>query len=293
MRYAVRHLTRYTYGTPVDIGVHLLRLTPQDAPGGQRVARADIAITPRPTTVHAFSDHFGNAVRHVAIETVHDSFAAVLDAEVEVPRRNGAVPDGPPWEAVREAMRADGFPAPPEVAEFRYESPLVSLVAPATAFAARSFPAGRPVVTALRHLAGRIYRNFSYVPGVTDIKTDVRKVIAERRGVCQDFAHLMIAGLRGLGLPARYVSGYIRTHHADDAGEMRGADASHAWVSAWCGPEIGWLGFDPTNDLVVDDEHITVAVGRDFSDVAPLRGVILGGGAHGLEVAVTVTPLGE
>ena len=149
----------------------------------------------------------------------------------------------------------------------------------------------RTVVEGVRDLTTRIRRDFAYVPGSTDISTPVAQVMRIRKGVCQDFAHVMIAGLRGLGLPARYASGYLRTYAPAGTAERRGADASHAWVSVWCGDRIGWIDLDPTNDLVVRDEHIVVAYGRDFSDVTPLRGVILGGGQHRLDVAVTVTPL--
>lgn len=291
IRYAVRHETHYSYGTPVDLGFHLLRLTPLTA-GRQRLVDYALSIRPEPARYAAFRDHFGNAVHHVAIERAHDTFTVVFDATVEIDAAPAAAPPpGPPWEAIREAMRGDGFPDPPAIAEFVQPSPLAAADAAAAAYAAQSFPPGRPVVDGLRELAGRIRRDFAYMPGSTDITTPVAQVMETRRGVCQDFAHAMISGLRGIGLPARYVSGYIRTYPPEGEAERRGADASHAWVSAWCGAEIGWVGVDPTNDLVEGGEHIVVAHGRDYSDVAPLRGVILGGGAHSLQVAVTVTPV--
>ena len=292
-RYAVRHETRYAYGSTVDLGLHLLRLTPL---GGGRQSLVDYTLTiePEPSRNVAFRDHFGNAVHHIAIERAHDAFSVVLDATVEVNGDNGAqLGEGPAWETLRDGVRNDGFPGNPAVAEFAYDSPLAAADAEATEFAQRCFPAGRPIVTGLRDLTNRIRRDFAYVPGETDVSTPIAEVMRTRRGVCQDFAHVMIAGLRGIGLPARYASGYIRTYPPAGTAERRGADASHAWVSAWCGAEIGWLDLDPTNDLVVGDEHIAVAYGRDYADVTPLRGVILGGGAHGLEVAVTVTPLDQ
>lgn len=290
-RYAVRHETRYAYGATVDLGLHLLRLTPL-AEGRQTLIDYTLGITPEPSRNVAFRDHFGNAVHHIAIERAHDAFSVVLDATVDVHANgNGELGEGPAWEALRDAMRNDGFPDRPEVAEFAYDSPLATATAEATQFAQRCFSSGRPIITGLRDLTNRIRRDFAYVPGSTDISTPVAEVVHNRCGVCQDFAHVMIAGLRGLGLPARYASGYIRTYPPAGQAERRGADASHAWVSAWCGPAIGWVDFDPTNDLLVGDEHIAVAYGRDFADVTPLRGVILGGGTHGLEVSVTVTPL--
>ncbi|MCC6470137.1 MAG: transglutaminase family protein [Alphaproteobacteria bacterium] len=290
-RYAVRHETRYAYGATVDLGLHLLRLTPL-AVIGQRLLDYRLGIAPEPSRNVAFRDHFGNAVHHVAIEAGHDTFSVTLDADVDVARADPAdLPEGEAWAQVAASIGADGFPARPEVAEFAYNSPQAGREPASTAFAAQSFAPGRGIVAGLRDLTARIRREFAYVPGSTDISTPVARVMETRRGVCQDFAHLMIAGLRGLGLPARYASGYIRTYPPADAAGLRGADASHAWVSAWCGEALGWVDFDPTNDLVVRDEHIVVAYGRDFSDVTPLRGVILGGGTHSLDVAVTVRPL--
>lgn len=290
--YAVRHETRYAYGSTVDIGLHLLRLTPLALPG-QKLRDYRLAITPEPSRNVAFRDHFGNAVHHVAIERAHDAFSVVLDAEVEIARPDPAkLADGPAWEGVAAAMRNDGFPKHPAVAEFAYASPQAAPDDDATGFAAESFPGGRGIVAGARDLTTRIRRDFAYVPDSTDISTPVAEVMKTRKGVCQDFAHMMIAGLRGLGLPARYASGYLRTYPPAGTVERRGADASHAWVSVWCGEAVGWIDLDPTNDLVVRDEHIVVAYGRDFSDVTPLRGVILGGGQHKLDVAVTVTPLG-
>ncbi len=286
-RYAVRHETHYSYATPVDIGEHMLRLTPLDA-DGQRVVSQHLTIDPPPDQFVAFMDHFGNAVHHVAVEVAHDRFSVTLDAVVEV-ARVFAAGEGPSWEEIEAAMKGDGFPAHPEIAEFIYPSPLAGIDAEATRYAADSFAAGRAIIDALADLTARIHRDFAYTPNVTSVSTRVAEIVATRCGVCQDFAHLMIAGLRGLGLPARYVSGYIRTRPPEGGPVRQGGDASHAWVSAWCGEALGWVEFDPTNDLRVADEHVVVAYGRDFSDVTPLRGVILGGGSHSLTVSVHLT----
>jgi transglutaminase-like putative cysteine protease len=289
-RYAVQHQTRYGYGAPVNLGLHVLWLTPLSA-GRQKLVEHRLTVEPEPAVRSAFTDHFGNVVHRLSVETTHDSFAVVLDATVEITSPAMPPGGGPAWETIRERSDGDGFPASPSVSEFAYPSPLAPLDQGATSYAARSFGPGRPVVAALRDLTARIHRDFAYAPQQTDITTTVAEILRLRRGVCQDFAHVMIAGLRGLGLPARYVSGYILTQPPPGAPPRIGADASHAWVSAWCGDEIGWLECDPTNDLLVTDEHVVVAYGRDFSDVTPLRGVILGGGSHTLDVAVTVRDL--
>jgi len=288
-RLSVRHETHYGYGAPVDLGLHILRLTPLDG-AGQQILRRQLTIDPQPDQFVAFKDHFGNAVHHIAVETTHQRFSVTLDAEVEIARQVNPG-KGPPWETIAAAMRGDGFPGEPGIAEFIYPSPLAALDEGATAYAARSFTDRRPVIEALRDLTARIHRDFAYTPSVTTVSTRVAEIVATKRGVCQDFAHLMIAALRGLWLPARYVSGYIRTEPSEGGPSRQGGDASHAWVSVWCGEELGWMEFDPTNNLVVENEHVVVAYGRDFSDVTPLRGVILGGGSHTLTVKVHLTGL--
>jgi transglutaminase-like putative cysteine protease len=289
-RYGVHHETRYGYGAPVDLGLHVLWLTPLTS-GRQKLLGHTLTVLPEPAARTMFIDHFGNIVHQLSVETTHDRFAVALDATVEIAHRPSPRNGGPAWETIRERTDGDGFPATPAVGEFAFPSPLVPFDDSATAYAARSFAAGRSVVAALRELTRRIHRDFTYAPEETDISTTVAEIIRERSGVCQDFAHVMIAGLRGLGLPARYVSGYILTRPPPGGAPRIGADASHAWVSVWCGDELGWIELDPTNDLLVEEEHVVVAYGRDFSDVTPLRGVILGGGSHTLDVAVAVTDL--
>jgi transglutaminase-like putative cysteine protease len=290
-RYGVRHKTQYTYANPVDLGLHILRLTPL-AVAGQKIETQQLTIDPRPDQFVAFIDHFGNAVHYASVETTHGQFSVTLDAVVEV-ARTAPADGGPAWETIRDAMRSDGFPIEPDIAEFVFSSPLAEFDDSVTGYASESFTAGRPLLEALVDLTRRIHADFAYTPNVTTVSTHVAEIAANRCGVCQDFSHLMIAGLRGLGLPARYVSGYILTEPRPGGAARQGGDASHAWVSAWCGDELGWIEFDPTNDLLVQNEHVVVAYGRDFSDVTPLRGVILGGGSHTLTVGVTVTSLGE
>jgi len=278
--YRLRHVTSYAYAQTVDLAAHLLLLTPRALPG-QHVARATLQVTPAPSHATETTDHFGNLATRVFLDVPHDRFEVVAEALVEVrfpdPPEAAATPS---WEAV--AAGAALSPA----AEFAFASPLAPLVPAATGYAAASFPPGRPVLAGLLDLMGRIRRDFTYRPGVTGPHTRVAEVLASRIGVCQDYAHVMISALRGLGLPARYVSGYVRTRPPPGGAARRGADQSHAWVEAWLGAEQGWIGLDPTNDIVVRDEHVLLAWGRDFGDVSPLRGVILGGGEHALRVGV-------
>ena len=280
MIYRLRHVTTYAYAHPVDLAAHLLLLTPRRLPH-QSVARAGLLVTPTPSHATEAPDHFGNAATRVFLDVPHERFEVIAEALVEV--RFPDPPDAaatPPWEAVRDVARLS------VAAEFAAPSLLSPLVAAATGYAAASFPARRPVLAGLLELMGRIRRDFTYRPGVTGPNTQVAEVLESRTGVCQDYAHVMISGLRGLGLPARYVSGYVRTRPPPGGVARRGADQSHAWVEAWLGPGHGWVGLDPTNDIVVKDEHVLLGWGRDFADVSPLRGVILGGGEHGLWVGV-------
>ena len=287
-RYRVRHVTTYSYDQAVDLGRHMLHLTPRALPW-QAVVAASLLADPVPTRRDDGVDHFGNPVTWMALDQAHARFRLSLDAVVEV--MHPAPPAGEAtwgWERVAAAAR-DGLGW--EAAEFAFGSPMAPADAGAGAYAAVSFPAGRPVLAGLLELMGRIRREFAFKPGVTTISTPVARVLAQRAGVCQDFTHLMIAGLRALGLPARYVSGYLRTRPPPGHAARQGADQSHAWVGAWLGPEHGWVDLDPTNNLVVCDEHVVLAWGRDYGDISPVRGIILGGGSHALTVAVDLAPV--
>lgn len=283
MNWRVRHVTTYRYAETVDMATHMLHLTPRAMPG-QRVLREEIRCTPMPARLTQGLDHFGNRVTWLSIDRPHDRFEVVAEAVVEAVFAPPPPADAtPPWE---ELAASPG----PEAVEFTFPSPMLPENAAARDYAAASFPPGRPVLAGLLDLNARIRRDFTFRAGVTGITTPVSQVLAQRAGVCQDFTHLMLNGLRGLGLPARYVSGYIRTRPPPGGAAHRGADQSHAWVEAWLGPAHGWVGLDPTNDLVVAEEHVVLGWGRDFSDVSPLRGIILGGGRHWLEVAVDLAP---
>lgn len=291
MIFRVRHATTYRYTKPVDLAAQLMHLRPMRTPW-QSVLEEALHLTPDTGRLVDRIDHFGNRVTWLFYETAHTLFEVVSEAVVDVRAQPYPVAaETPPWEVVRDAARLGG-PGAWEAAEFRFESPRVDLLAGAREYAAASFPPGRPILAALTDLNDRMYRDFKFRSGVTTISTPIAHVLERREGVCQDFTHLMLSGLRGLGLPARYTSGYIRTRPPPGQTRRRGADMSHAWVGGWLGPEHGWVGLDPTNGILVGEEHVLLAVGRDFSDISPLRGMILGGGKNTLEVGVDLEPLG-
>lgn len=282
-RYRCRHATRYEYAQTVA-GSHLLaHLSPRPRVG-QTGRLTGLSIQPQPAVVVEREDWFGNAVHYIAIEEPHGTLSVDVEMEVEVSIAGVACPEGTPeWEKIGAIA-----PRSVEVVDFLSRSARVDAPQALLAQYARpSFHGATPVAVGYLDLMGRIHADFAFDPQATTVSTPVADVFANRRGVCQDFAHLMIGMLRSLGLPARYVSGYIRTEPPGD-GAWRGAESSHAWVQAWCGQDDGWLDLDPTNAVTVGDDHITLAWGRDYDDVCPLRGVILGGGRHTLHVGVRV-----
>ncbi|WP_421989083.1 transglutaminase family protein [Roseococcus sp.] len=282
MIYWLRHRTAYGYARTVDLASHLLHLKPRTLPG-QRVLSSRLTCLPAPDHHTETQDHFGNAATRLFLVVPHMAFEVTAESVVEVdfPEPPPAW-STPPWEQI--AAGADRM----ETADFLLPTRYVPLLAEATAYAAVSFPPGRPVLEGLLDLNARMRREFTFQAGVTSITTPISEVLRLRRGVCQDFTQLMLAGLRGLGLPSRYISGYVRTRPPAGQLRRRGADQSHAWVSAWIGDQ--WVQLDPTNGIVVRDEHVVLAWGRDFADISPLRGVLLGGGAHRLEVNVDLEP---
>ncbi len=287
-RFRLRHATRYVYGVPVDLGVHMVHLRPRPL-FGQIVLSDSIQAHPSTARRRDGIDHFGNRVTWLFLDQSHGTFEVVAESLVEV--AVPAPPDAattPPWEQVAaEVRRPTGWRA----SEFLFDSPLAPAQEDARLYAEQSFPPGRPVLEGLIDLNARINTDFVYRPGMTSVSTQVTEVMQRRMGVCQDFSHVMISGLRGVGLPARYVSGYVRTHPPPGEPRLQGADQSHAWVGCWLGAEHGWVDLDPTNALIVRNEHVVVGWGRDYGDVSPVRGVILGGGSHGLTVSVDLEPV--
>jgi transglutaminase-like putative cysteine protease len=286
----VRHETTYRYAPRVDIAYHLACLMPQSG-HAQQVADAELAIEPKPAQQATSTDAFGNLRTYFALFTPHDALRVRAESHVVVtPRFDGLdFAQSARWEKVAAALRyrvkTPFWPA----TDFLYASPFVPMLDELRAYAEGSFPAGQRLVPGAIDLMHRIHADFAYEPQSTSISTPLAEVFARRRGVCQDYSHVMLGCLRALGLPAAYISGYLLTNPPPGQPRLLGADASHAWVSVWC-PQIGWVDLDPTNDVIVGSSHVTLAVGRDFGDVTPLRGVIRGGAEHTMTVAVSVVP---
>jgi len=283
--YRVVHETRYSYENPVSSGRHLAHLTPRETPW-QRVTAHAIELRPGATEESWETDYFGNRVLRFTHESAHRELVVQAHSTVEVTRQRDGWDDEIPWE--RASATSDFLTDEPALAEYRLASPYVPLLPAARDYARKSFRPRRPFLTALLEMTVRIREEFVYDPLATTISTPIAEVAAKRRGVCQDFAHFMLSGLRGLGLPARYMSGYILNERAPGAPGVQGADTSHAWLAVHC-PGSGWIGTDPTNGKLADLEFISLAWGRDFSDVTPLRGVLLGAGTHVPSVAVRIT----
>lgn len=293
MKYQLTHRTRYEYEGAVTVSHHLARLAPRTMPG-QRCPWHALEIQPIPVGRGVHLDSYGNSTAYFEIEGRHEVLEVTAHSFVEV--FANPTPDPartPPWESVRDACKAERLNGCSEAGAFRFASPMVPIAAEYRAFALQDFTPGRPVLQAMVALAGRIHREFRFDTRATDVSTPVSDVFRKRAGVCQDFAHLMLACLRSAGLPARYVSGYLETVPPPGKVKLAGADASHAWISLFCGEQAGWVDCDPTNNLIPGDRHITVAWGRDFSDVSPLRGVTLGAGGQKLSVSVDVVPVAD
>jgi transglutaminase-like putative cysteine protease len=291
-RYAVRHATVYEYGGDVVHSHHLLHLRPREF-AFQRALAHSLTLDPQPSSAREDVDTFGNAIARLEYDRAHDRLAVIAEMQVEIfPRGAQSLDAAEPWDGLRHRLSYHAAPvalADLDACRFRMRSPHVPLKLAFENYAGDCFVPGRPVALACQDLMRKIHRDFKYVPGSTTNRTSIVDVLKSRRGVCQDFAHLMIGCVRSSGLAARYVSGYIRTVRRGGEAAI-GGDASHAWVSVYC-PPLGWLDFDPTNDCMLGEDHVTLAWGRDFGDVSPLRGMIVGGGRHKLQVDVRVQPL--
>ncbi|NEX16650.1 MAG: transglutaminase [Halochromatium sp.] len=294
MRYQITHQTRYGYGGPVSLCHSIAHLKPREM-AYQRCKIANLRINPWPSVVREHRDFFGNRVSYFSVQQSHLQLEITATAEVEVWAPTLPEPAATqPWEKLLAQLQLSTGSEAASARLFRLPSPAVPLDPLAADYARESFVPERPVLEAALELVSRIHRDFEYDPTSTTVATPLSEVLQLRRGVCQDFAHLAIAALRGLGLPARYVSGYLETLPPPGQPKLRGADASHAWLSVYC-PEAlqsgGWVDLDPTNDCVITDQYITTAFGRDYQDVTPLRGVFYGGGEHSLAVSVDVDRL--
>jgi transglutaminase-like putative cysteine protease len=291
VRYQITHKTLYRYDNAVSVSHHVLRQTPRELPR-QRVLSHTMTGDPVPTLVFSRNDYFGNHVIFLSVQSSHRQLSVTSQSRVEVLCPALIAPDSTPsWEAIRDQCRGNVVCGEAkEACEYAFPSPLAPSRPAFGAYASESFPPGRPILAAGMDLMARIHRDFVFDPAATTVATPVEEVFQNRRGVCQDFAHFQLACLRSLGLPARYISGYIETVPPPGQCKLAGADASHAWLQLWCGG-AGWVDLDPTNNMLPADRHITVAWGRDYEDVSPLRGILLGSGCHQLEVAVDVIPL--
>jgi transglutaminase-like putative cysteine protease len=291
--YRVSHETRYVYASEVVHAHQALHLTPR-ALAYQHCSDHRLTLTPLPTYSQSDTDAFGNTVTRMEFDWPHAELSVLAEMTVTVtppaPEFESTFASSWTWERVRDDLAYSSHARTSDELEairYRMQSPYVRIKNVFVDFANDCFAPDKPLASCALDLSNKLHRTLTYTPGGTTIDTPLLKVLEERRGVCQDYAHLMIACLRARGLAARYVSGYLRTTRAQATPQLVGADASHAWVSVYV-PPLGWIGLDPTNGLVVGKDHITLAWGRDFSDVSPLRGVIVGGGSHTLEVRVTV-----
>ncbi len=290
MRYRINHTTKYSYDEPVAVGHNLVHLSPRST-GRQRLGSHRLIIVPEPTDISRRVDAFGNRMDYFSIEEAHWGLSLSATSEVTVEPPDPDLGEGQPWEQVRSQLPTDQEPehwVPPY--QFAFASILVPTTRELADYAAISFMPGRPIISALRELTTRIHADFRYDPRATTVTTPVLEAFQQRAGVCQDFAQVQIACLRSLGLAARYVSGYLRTTPPPGKPRLVGADASHAWVSLYCGSD-GWVDADPTNDTLPGEDHVSIAFGRDYSDICPIQGVYVGGGNHSMSVTVDVAPL--
>jgi transglutaminase-like putative cysteine protease len=289
--YEISHVTTYSYEASVASTRCAIRLTPRDS-RGQRVLRSRIEATPAPEITRESVDFFGNRVVEATIREAHARLRVAVSARVEVTRETPPPAAGtPPWEGIARAAGAVKTLGRDSPTHWLFPSRQTPLHGPVTDYARESFPPGRPSLEGAEELMRRIRDDFAYDPDATHVATPLAEAFAARGGVCQDFAHIMIAGLRGIGMPAAYVSGYIRTEPPPGQPRLEGADASHAWVAVWCGEAFGWIHLDPTNAMYADDNHIVVAIGRDYADVSPIDGVIVGAGRQALSVSVDIKPV--
>jgi transglutaminase-like putative cysteine protease len=294
VQYHVLHETRYDYAQVVSLSQQLLHLEPREFLYQQRLSHS-IHISPLPNERIDSKDYFGNYVQYAAITTAHDSLVVTAESQLLLHPRPGVelLEGSMPWQLAQTSLRETGIrgahPLRSEANKYLFESAFVSFSPELAAYAEPSFANNTTVLAAALDLTHRIYGDFKFDSKATDISTPIQDLLKIKRGVCQDFAHLMIGCLRTKGIACRYMSGYILTHPAPGKPRLVGADASHAWVSVYC-PNTGWVDFDPTNRCMVNVEHLTIGWGRDFGDVSLVRGVMLGGGEQTLKVSVTVTP---
>ncbi len=290
MKFEISHRTTYAYRAPVAQSHHMVHLEPRKTPS-QTVLHHSLLIEPAPVSQIAVTDVFGNAAALLRIEDEHTEFLVHARSTVATTAEPPPSLDGgTAWEDIVRSAAWQNVPIDTDVRHFVCKSRHAPASREIRDFALQSFPPRCPVLTGAFHLTRRIFEDFIFDPRATDVSTPIGRVLENKRGVCQDFAHLAIAALRSVGLPARYVSGYLMTRPPPGKAKLKGADASHAWLSVWS-PEAGWIDFDPTNGIIPTGEHITLAYGRDYEDISPVTGILLGGGDQTMTVAVDVEPV--
>ena len=292
MLYDIRQTTTYSYQVPVRVVRQVLRMTPMDRFGHQHVIAHILDVDPEPAELEQGTDFFGNGLTWLTIDQPHGHLSITTRSRVDVTATPLPDPAATPLvDEVRVAALEEPDLGPDAAVHGLFPSRAIPIDAEITDWTATSFRGDRPVLEAALELMHRVHDEFTYEPGATIVTTSPHEAFAAKAGVCQDFAQVMIAGLRGLGLPARYVSGYLRTIPPEGQPRLEGADATHAWAEVWCGPAFGWIGLDPTNAIPAGDDHIILAVGRDYADVSPVDGVIVSSGDHILAVGVDVVPV--
>ena len=288
MLYDIRLTLEYDYDAPVHGGRHHIRVAPANVPGVQRVIAASLAVDPAPSRQSGFLDFFGNAVTAITMTDPHDQLVIRLSARVQVEDLTPPADLSPPLPQLAREIGQYWSIAPTSPQHFLAASPRIQIV-PAITDYARDVTSGEQTTLSMATALGTaIHRDFEYDPKATDVETRPAEAFALRRGVCQDFAHMMIAGLRGMGIPAGYVSGFLRTNPPPGKPRLEGADAMHAWVRAWCGQHVGWVEFDPTNNMIAGPDHISIGHGRDYADISPIVGVLRTHGSHETRQSVDV-----
>lgn len=292
MKYHITHTTEYSYGEAVPLCHNIVRLRPRHT-DRQLCTRHELIVHPEPAVLREHKDYFGNHMAVFSLQEPHAALSVMAISEVElVAAGTPKASDTLPWEHAAERARSASAQESLDALQYVFDSTHAARSTELADYARACFPKGRPLLEAVRALNTQIHRDIRFQPGVTSVSTSASDVLHSRQGVCQDFSHLMIGCLRSLGLPARYVSGYLNTHPPPGMPKLAGADASHAWVGVWA-VDAGWVDFDPTNGLIPEDQHITVGWARDYDDIGPVKGVILGGPEHLLRVAVDVRRVDE